>query len=407
MSSHSIICALIPRFELLAASAGRRKLLSRPVALAPEPDREQNVGQASGPAEAFGIHAGMRVGEALGRCPDLILLPADPERAAQAWESVLVRLEGIGAAVESPRPGEVYFDAGGLRRLYGGHLEGVLDRTRRAIAAPLRLGAASSRFCSYAAASQARPRRGAKIVSAGAARAFLAPLPVAMLRARPELSASQRARVADLPTQLERLGVKTLGSFGALSAAAVADRFGTRGLRARGLTLGEDSPLRPRPLRQLIGERIDLPDGAQGFQLERALELLIDRLLAHPERRGRAFRKLLLGARFVEQGGWRREVTLRAATADRERLLVVLAPKLAELPAPIERLRLDVALLAGADREQLAFVRPDERERRLRLGEALRQVRAACGSASLLRVLEVDPRSRVPERRAILTPFPE
>ena len=196
MVAASIICALIPRFELLAASAGRRKLLAKPVALAPEPDREQNVGQVSGPAEAYGIHAGMRVGEALGRCPDLILLPADPERAAQAWESVLVRLEGIGAAVESPRPGEVYFDAGGLRRLYGGHLEGVLDRSRRAIAAPLRLGAAPSRFCAYAAALQARPRRGSKIVGAGAARSFLAPLPVALLRVRPELSAAQGARAS-------------------------------------------------------------------------------------------------------------------------------------------------------------------------------------------------------------------
>ena len=178
-------------------------------------------------------------------------------------------------------------------------------------------------------------------------------------------------------------------------------------MRARGLALGEDSPLRPRALRQLISERIDLPEAATGFQLERAVELLIDRLLAHPERRGRAFRKLLLGARFVEQGGWRREITLRQATADRERLRIVIVPKLAELPAPIERLRLDASMLAEAGGEQLAFARPDERERRLRLGEALRQVRAVCGSAALLKVLEVDPRSRVPERRAILTPFPE
>ena len=40
-----------------------------------------------------------------------------------------------------------------------------------------------------------------------------------------------------------------------------------------------------------------------------------------------------------------------------------------------------------------------------RLREAIRQVRAAAGPNAALRVLEVDPDSRFPERRAVLTPF--
>ena len=57
--------------------------------------------------------------------------------------------------------------------------------------------------------------------------------------------------------------------------------------------------------------------------------------------------------------------------------------------------------------DQISFHRPDEQERRSRLAEALRQTRAAAGSESVLRVLDTDPASRVPERRAFLTPFPE
>jgi protein ImuB len=50
----------------------------------------------------------------------------------------------------------------------------------------------------------------------------------------------------------------------------------------------------------------------------------------------------------------------------------------------------------------------DARERRrARLAEAVRQARAAAGRDAVLRVLEVDPGSRVPERRATLAPFPE
>jgi hypothetical protein len=45
--------------------------------------------------------------------------------------------------------------------------------------------------------------------------------------------------------------------------------------------------------------------------------------------------------------------------------------------------------------------------RRRRLGAAVREVRAAQGGDALLRVLPVDASSRVPERRHLLTPFPE
>ena len=45
--------------------------------------------------------------------------------------------------------------------------------------------------------------------------------------------------------------------------------------------------------------------------------------------------------------------------------------------------------------------------RRAKLGEAVRHVRQATGEEALMRVLEVDPDSRLPERRAVLAPFPE
>src|SRR4051795_13737568 len=114
-SDESVIaCALIPRFTLLAVLEGRRELLLRPMALAPEPGGPQVIGEASGPAEAFGVRAGMRLGEALARCPELALVPPDPELAETVWEEALRGLEGIGAAVEPGRPGEAFFEAGGL-----------------------------------------------------------------------------------------------------------------------------------------------------------------------------------------------------------------------------------------------------------------------------------------------------
>ena len=124
-----VTCALIPRFRLIAAVQDRG-ILGRPAALAPEPGAAQLIGEVTEPAERFGLRAGMRMGEALSRCPELALIPPDPERAERAWDEALRRLEGIGAQVESGRAGEAFFEAGGLSRLWGG-IEGVLRRVRQ------------------------------------------------------------------------------------------------------------------------------------------------------------------------------------------------------------------------------------------------------------------------------------
>ena len=135
---------------------------------APELGGVQKVGEVSLSAEAFGVHPGMRLGEALARCPRLVLVPPDPAAVADSWERLLVRLESIGAAVEPERPGVTCFDARGLLRLHGG-IEGVLGAARRALRIPARLGVAPSRFAAVAAATKARVRR-PEIVSGGAVR---------------------------------------------------------------------------------------------------------------------------------------------------------------------------------------------------------------------------------------------
>ena len=52
----------------------------------------------------------------------------------------LRRLESIGAAVEPARPGVAFFEADGLRPLWGGTVERVLRRAQRALETPARLG---------------------------------------------------------------------------------------------------------------------------------------------------------------------------------------------------------------------------------------------------------------------------
>ena len=84
-----VACVLIPRFQLTVAAGDRGELLKSPAALAPEPGGVQQVGEVSLAAEAFGVHPGMRLGEALARCPRLSLVPPDPASVADSWERLL------------------------------------------------------------------------------------------------------------------------------------------------------------------------------------------------------------------------------------------------------------------------------------------------------------------------------
>ena len=399
-------CALIPRLSLTSALGERREMLGRPVALAPEPGGPQIVGEASGAAEAFGVRAGMRLAEALSRCPALALVAADPVRAEAVWERSLRRMEGLGAAVEPARPGEAFFALEPLCGLYGS-IAAVLARARRALGPPARLGAGPNRLCAHAAATRMRARRPAVIVTEPAARRLLAGLPVAALRDRLGDERRRGWEEAAFIDSLERLGVRTLGELAALPAEAVADRFGEPGLRALRLARGVDEPLRPRRPNEELVERLGLPEAASGQQLERALGLLIERLLAHPARAGRTIRRLRLEARLAAGGGWRSEVVLRAALASPERLRLAITPRLGELPGPATSLALRALELGPEAGDQAPLRRSPSEERRGRLGEAVRQARAAAGRDAILQVIEVDPRSRVPERRAILTPFPD
>jgi protein ImuB len=390
-----VACVLLPRFELAVAAGGRELLASGPAALAPEPGREQNVGEVSAAAEAYGVRAGMRLGEALARCPALQLVQPDPAGVADEWDRVLAALEGIGAAVESGRPGVAWFDADGLLKLHGG-IESLLAAARRVLRPrPARLGAGASRFVALAAAERARPRR-PEVAPRDVVR-FMAPMPVSLLDSHEE--------TAGMRVPLERLGIDTMGELRKLSRAALSDRFGRGGEVAFDLARGRDRPLRPRTAGERLEEVLEMPEAANGSQLEQALGLLIDRLLARPERRGRTVRAAVVSARLVEGGTWRVRVTFREALADPRRMRMALSLKLAELPAPADLLRLRAEAFGPPCGEQRTLIAQPAAARKARLREAIRQARAAGGPEAAMRVLEVDPDSRVPERRLALTPW--
>jgi protein ImuB len=390
-----IACIVIPGFELRAALRQRPRLQLEPAALAPEPGTDALLGPVTTAAEAAGVRPGMRLGEALATCPSLQLVDRDPAAAEEAWEQVVRRLEDSGFAIETATLGCAYFETRGVERLYGG-LVPALKRALTAVGPgwDARVGAAKRRFAALAAANVARPGQ-ALVVSDEHAREFLAPLPLTLL----PLEAGRRE-------ELRELGITKLGELAGLPGGAVAERLGPDGRRAWSLARGGSSRrVRGRkPAAELL-ETLEFPEAVGNeLTLRRSLGVLLDRLLARPERGGRALRKLALAARLVGGGSWRRTVTLRDATAEPARLRAALGPKLLDLPAPIVALTVEALVLAESVGSQLELVQPEGAELREHLREGLRQVRAGTGSGSVCTVVEVAPWSRLPEQRALLVP---
>jgi protein ImuB len=311
----------------------------------------------------------------------------DPIEVLEATEAMVRGLESIGAAVESGESGEAFFALDGLRAIYGGTSRGVLAAARRAMGEEWAIATGSSRFAAFLAAGE-----------------WQRPVPAAALRTR--LGARER-QADDLIEALERLGISTLEAFVRLGDDRVADRFGPLGLGALRLCRGEEEPLQPRVPHEEIAEEVELPEGTAGRQLDRALELLVDRLLAVPQRTGRTLLGLRLGARLASGGSWSVEQGLGRPSASPPVLCRVLAPRLEELPGPATALRLRAIGLGPPARDQLELSVGGGEPRRRRLGAAVREVRAAQGAEALLKILPVDDSSRVPERWAMLTPFPE
>jgi nucleotidyltransferase/DNA polymerase involved in DNA repair len=402
-----IACLIIPGFELRAALRSQPSLALQPVALAPEPGTEPLLGPVTAAAEEAGVRPGMRLSEALATCPGLVLAERDPATVELEWERLMQRLEDAGFGVEPAEAGCLYFETSGVERLYGG-VEPALKRALAAVGSgwDARAGAADRRFAALAAASVARPGQGL-IVSDRPAREFLAPLPLSLLPL-------ERARYE----QLEELGVRRIGQLAGLPGSAVAERLGPDGRRAWSLARGEEggardeSPgaensVRARRPPERIAERLEFPEAvANEHTLRRGLAVLVERVLAREERAGRPPRKLALTARLVSGSSWRRTVTLREPTADLSRIRTAVAPKLAELPAPVTSLRLELAELADSVGHQLELV-AEGAERAGRLRDGLRQVRASVGTGGISTVVEVSPWSRIPEARALLVPRDE
>lgn len=244
-----VVTVWCPDWPVVAAATAEKVPLPAPVAVV----ASNRVVACSAAARRRGVHCGQRRREAQGHCPELVVLPGDPDRDARAFEPVVAAVESLAPGVEVIHPGLIALPARGPIRYFGNEVAAA-RRLVEVVAARTgvgcRIGIADGLFPAILAA-----QRGQRVPPGGSA-SFLSPLSITELH-QPALGVEQS--LVDL---LHRLGLRTLGAFAALPVNSVASRFGRDGVRAHQLARGLDERVlaRRRPAVDLtVTRRFDPP----------------------------------------------------------------------------------------------------------------------------------------------------
>ncbi|MFH1486535.1 MAG: DNA polymerase Y family protein [Chloroflexota bacterium] len=392
--SQKIACLLVPHFPVRLEMKGAPELRGKPVILTQRVPGGQIVLDAS--EEAGDVTCGMPALAALSRCPHASMVTAYPPRYQEGWGDILDLLERVSPGVEDGGLGCAYMDIEGLSGLHGGE-----DRLASAVLSVLPgecgacIGMASSKFTAHMAAATSAPGRYFCVPED--ASAYLASFSVDMLPLPYKAIAS-----------FHGFGLHKLRDIARLPLNAVEAQFGARGKLAWELANGIDlRPLVPRKPQIVVKERVCFLEPTTTREaLLVAVESLLARAFSRKELQGRCARLAIIEAELSTAAPFTRRVTFKEPVATGEQAFSILKNLLADvgLPGPIEALSLTLSGIGGEAGRQISLF--TSVRRRTNLAEAIRELQTRfAGKAPIYRIREVEPWSRIPERRRVLVPY--
>jgi nucleotidyltransferase/DNA polymerase involved in DNA repair len=364
-----------------------------------DPERTDTVViDANAEAARHGIRPGQHLREATALSPLAVIVTRDPVAETQRADSILKRLLAISPLVEADEhdPGCWYIDLIGLERYYGS-LEGAARAIHRCVPAGVnpRIAIAPTRFAARVVAGRAETPE-TRILDEAQAQAFLATASVTWLPLDPGLI-----------RQFQKLGLSTLGTLAQFDDRKLFARFGKPGRTAWELANGIDRrPVMATRLPLTITEAASFTNPTSSLPVVMAwLHHLVTRAFRRPDLRDRFVGKVILHAMLERGGSWTRTLVLKTPSGA-EQLMQSLRLRLQslEVSAPIEPIAIILTdIMPEAARQQIL---PALRQRTDgHLQGVVTQLAQRYGISPLYRIVEVEPWSRIPERRHALLVF--
>ena len=388
MPAPTIVCVHIPRFAVEVERQRRSDIGSRLVLIG-----EATVFDCSLGADASGVRPGMRMSEAIGLCGKAVVLAPDVPYYERRAEEVLDFLGGLSPVVEGAGLGVAYLSLKGLPLVHEAFVEELISSLHLGHGFMASAGLANGKFAARVAAGVTRPGA-VKIVPVGEEGAFLAPLSI------DHLPADEATR-----WRLRLLGLETMGDIAKLPLGAFQAQFGPAGRRWWELASGIDSePLTARVKEDAVVRRLQMPSPSVSLDaILIGVERLVHSAYSDPERGNRWVRKAVVRGILEGGGTWELPVAFREALASPDAAWSAIKGAIMRRPPerPVEELEVElVGLSAESGKQATMFEGKGKLWRQVQ--EAVRQLETQRERPSLGKVIALDPRSRIPERRAAL-----
>ena len=381
-----IACVQIPRFAVEAERQRHPEIAARLILIG-----EATVLDCSLGADVSGVRRGIRMSEAIALCPAAVVLAPDAPHYQRMFDDVLTLLDELSPEIEPAEPGTAFISLAGLSigsHVFAEELISSLHKRRGFMAS---VGIASGKFAARVAATIARPGT-SKIVPPGDEAAFLAPL-----------SCSHLPASEAMLWRLKLLGIETIGDVAKLPLGAFQQQFGPEGKRCWELASGLDNdPIVSRVTESTVVRRLQLPAPAIALEaIFAALERLVFAAYSDRARQGHWVRKAAVRGVLDGGGAWELAVPFREALSDPKAAWFAIKNAVTRHPPerPVEELEVELVGLSGESGKQGSMFESKGKLWR-QVEEAARHLSTATtGKPSLGRIVEVEPWSRIPERR--------
>ena len=389
-----IACVLISHLPAKAELKRHLELRKKPLIITSESGRGPLVMDIT--PEVKGVTTGMPLQEALSRCKSATLLEADEAYYRRVFDEIIEALLQRSPVVEKGELGCAYVGVTGLEAMYGGEPR-LIAALLNAVPTEFnpRIGLAKSKFPAYVAAVTSE--RGQATKAPDDVADFLRDLPVDLL----PISWGTRVR-------LHRFGLHTMVQVASLSVGSLQAQFGTEGRIAWELSNGIDNrPLIPTKYQEAVSESLAFPVPATTlYAILPAMDMLLGRIFARPPVRGKYIRSISVEADILNRPSWSKKFVFKSPVNTKEKAMIPLKNALdaAELPGPLEDIRLTVFELAGETGEQSSLFADIRKQEQLK--ETMRQLEARLRTKPpVYKIMDVEPWSRIPERRQALVQF--
>ena len=389
-----ILCILLPHFSWHCETLNNPEIQGCPTIITYNTGSQKLVLDYS--PDLAGLQPEMPLQQALARYGEANLLQADLPCYRAIFEEILGALEQRSPLVENADLGQAYIGLEGLQMIYPDD-RSLLKAVQEAVPAHFspRAGLAEGKFPAYLAALYSPPEANYRILTDGLTD-FLKGLPCDVL----PIAGKNKAC-------LHEFGLHTLGQLAALSPGPLQAQFGPEGRKIRDLARGRDeTPLYPRFMEENIEESTVLSSVTVSLEaILITVEGLLTRVFSRESLKGRGIRSLHIwtcgwGAQYWEHSLQFKEPAMDIrSTLSRIKLLLEDFPQ----PGPVERIGLKITGLgyrSGRQKSLFSEVRAQDH-----LLNDIKQLELRLGSPQVYKIKEVEPWSRIPERRYALAPL--